>query len=123
MGLKHKHSLELLSPENKEWMVPAEPGRLDGLVGHITTLVELLEMSSTAWGDRVPRIEGREYSYCNSENKRFNFMHIHYTGRVSHSSVFYLRALYVPRNSAHWNSKLETLHTECPNNLDSRKTI
>ena len=69
-------SLKLFPPENKDWMVPAEPGRLDGLVGHITTLVELLEMSSTAWGDRVPRIEGREYSYCNSGNKPFNFMHI-----------------------------------------------
>ena len=87
-------------------MVPAEPGRLDGLVGHITTLVALLEMSSTAWGDRVPRIEGREYSYCGSGNKRFNFMHIKVGGfptQVDFTCAL-LRAFLFPRNSANWNS-------------------
>ena len=43
--------------------IPAEPGRLEGLVGQITTLFVLDEISWTACGDRAPRIEGRLYSY------------------------------------------------------------
>ena len=54
--------------------IPADPGRLEGLVGQITTLVALLEMSSTACGDKVPRIEGLQYGYCSSMDNIFFFM-------------------------------------------------